>query len=221
MRKFVCVLIAVMMCAMLALPVMAATDPFVPSIGYKDGPSVVEGPDCIVVSSLKEAKDKTTDISQEDRDLLWDVYNKLSDGTVELEIDSDKYVVRELVDISFKYEACRQAGHTHEQDLKQAGNTVELTLSMGLSKGTDLKVFVYLDGKWTPVEKVTVNSNGTVTCVFEDICPVAFAVPADAIKETPKTGDMAGNNMILWIVLMVTSFSAAVVLLINRRKFVR
>ena len=221
MRKFVCLLIAVMMCAMLALPVMAATDTFVPSISYKDGPTVAKGPECIVVTSLKQAKDKTTDISQEDRDLLWDVYDKLSDGTMELKLDSDKYVVRELVDISFKYDACRQAGHTHEEELKQAGNTVELTLKMGLSKGTDLKVFVYVDGQWTPVEKVTVNSNGTVTCVFEDICPVAFAGPADANKETPKTGDVAGNNMILWVVLMVASFSAAVMLMVNRRKFVR
>jgi len=221
MRRIACLLIALMMCVMMAVPVMAATDTFVPSISYKDGPDVVDGPECIVVTSLKEAKEKTTDISQDDRDLLWDVYNKLSDGTMELELDNKKYVVRELVDISFKYDACRQAGHTHEEDLKKDGTTVEITLDMGMPKGADLEVFVYLDGKWVVVEDVTIHSNGNVTCVFEDICPVAFAVEADDIKETPKTGDEMGTNLILWIVLMAVSFGGCVVLLINRRKFVR
>jgi LPXTG-motif cell wall-anchored protein len=50
---------------------------------------------------------------------------------------------------------------------------------------------------------------------------VAFAVEADAIKETPKTGDDVGANMILWIALMVASFAAIMVLVVNRRKFIR
>ena len=228
MRRIACLLLALMMCVMVAMPAMAADDTFVPSISYKDGPDVEDATmgdedvtGCIVVTSLKEAKEKTTDIGQDDRDLLWDVYNKLSDGTMELNVDSKKYVVRELVDVSFKEKACVQVPHGHEEELKKDGTTVEITFDVSLPKKANLKVFVYLDGKWVEVQKVTNNGNGTVTCVFEDICPVAFAVEAEAIKETPKTGDEVGTNMILWIVLMVVSFAAIVALVVNRRKFIR
>lgn len=228
MRRIACLLLALMMCVMVAMPAMAADDTFVPSISYKDGPDVEDATmgdedvtGCIVVTSLKEAKEKTTDIGQDDRDLLWDVYNKLSNGTMELNVDSKKYVVRELVDVSFKEKACVQVPHGHEEELKKDDTTVEITFDMSLPKHANLKVFVYLDGKWVEVEKVTNNGDGTVTCVFDDICPVAFAVEAEANKEPAKTGDNVGVNMIYWIVLMVASFAAIVVLVINRRKFVR
>ena len=40
MRRFVCLLVAVLLCTMMVCPAMAATDTFVLSIGYKDGPNV-------------------------------------------------------------------------------------------------------------------------------------------------------------------------------------
>ena len=228
MRKVICLMAVLLMCLTLVMPAAAAGDTFVPSISYKDGPEITEAEQngkavtgCVVVTSLKEAKEKTTDIGQDDRDLLWDVYNKLSDGTMELELDSKKYVVRELVDISFKEQACVLVPHGHEEELKKENTTIEITLDMGIPKGIELKVFVYLEGKWVAVEEVTNNGDGTATCVFEDICPVAFAVEADAIKEVPKTGDEVGANISYWVILLVASFVAVVVLLINRRKFIR
>ena len=126
MRKVICLIAVLLMCLTLVLPAAAAGDTFVPSISYKDGPEITEAKQghedvggCVVVTSLKEAKEKTTDIGQDDRDLLWDVYNKLSDGTMELELDSKKYVVRELVDISFKEQACVLVPHGHEEVLKK------------------------------------------------------------------------------------------------------
>lgn len=228
MRKIVALLVALMMCAMVAMPVLAAGETFVPSISYKDGPEVIKGTlgdedvtSCLVVTSLKEAKEKSTDIGQDDRDLLWDVYNKLSDGSMELKLEDTKYVVRELVDVSFKENACVQVPHGHEEELKKENTTVEIVFDMGIPKNADLKVFVYLDGQWVAVENVVNNGDGTVTCVFDDICPVAFAVNPDQVTESPKTGDAMGANLIYWIVLMVASVAALVAVVVNRRKFVR
>ena len=65
MRRIACLLLALMMCVMVAMPAMAADDTFVPSISYKDGPDVEDATmgdedvtGCIVVTSLKEAKEK-------------------------------------------------------------------------------------------------------------------------------------------------------------------
>lgn len=228
MRKVICLIAVLLMCLTLVLPAAAAGDTFVPSISYKDGPEITEAEQngkavtgCVVVTSLKEAKEKTTDIGQDDRDLLWDVYNKLSDGTMELELDSKKYVVRELVDISFKELACVHTSHGHEEELNKEEITIDVMLDMGLPEDAELQVFMYKGEKWIPVKSVTNKDNGTVTCVFEHFCPVAFVVEADAIKEVPKSGDEVGMNMNYWILLLVASFVAVVVLLINRRKFTR
>lgn len=108
MRKGICLLLALVLCAVLVSPAFAVD--FVPSITYKPTPDVhnatlviprpadatvpegdpVEETEqehvggCIVVTSIIQAEEKTTDIAQEDRDLLLDVYAKLADGSMDL-----------------------------------------------------------------------------------------------------------------------------------------
>ena len=227
MKRFVSLLVALVLCLGMAVPAFAATDTFVPSIGYKDGPDVEDADlngedvgDCIVVSSIKQCKDQTTDIFQEDRDLLLDVYKQLEDGTMKLPLE-DGYVVRELVDVSFRKSACIEKEHGHKEWLKEEGNTIKITFDLGIKKDTDVKVLVYLNGEWTPAKEVVNNGDKTITVEFEDICPVAFCVDADAEVEPPKTGDVMGTELLLWIVLMAVSCLAIVVLVANRRKFAR
>ena len=91
---------------------------------------------------------------------------------------SGEYVIRDLVDISFLYNNCRlKADHNdkpvtlHEKDV-----FLQMTLDLGIEADAKLMVLVYVDGAWTEVKDVENNGNGTVTCLFEDICPVAFVV---------------------------------------------
>lgn len=228
MRRFVCLLGALLVCLTMACPVFAATDTFVPSIGYKDGPEIVDaelnGEDvegCLVVSSIKDAKDNSTDIAQEDRDLLLEVYEKLSDGSMKLPLENENSVIRELVDVSFEQNDCIEPEHGHKEWLAEAGNTVTIKFDLGVKKSTEVAVLAYVNGEWAAIESVENNGDGTVTCVFEDICPVAFCVDADAEVEPPKTGDAMGENLLLWIILMAVSLVAIVVLVLNRRKFAR
>lgn len=67
-------MVAVVVCMVLACPVFATNDTFVPSISYKDGPdvdkAVLDGgsvADCLVITSVRQATEKTTDIYQEER----------------------------------------------------------------------------------------------------------------------------------------------------------
>ena len=233
MKKMICLLTALVLCVCLAVPAFATEDGFVPSIGYQDGPAVEEailnGEDvdsCVVVTTIKGAREQATDIKQSERDLLLSVNEKLNNGDMKLPLNGD-YVIRELLDISFEYDDCRD-DETHgskDAQLKQPGVTLKVTLDMdmNLSDSEKLSVLVYVDGAWKTVEAVTVHSNGDVTIVFEDICPVAFCVERKAAPgpSSPQTGDMNGEKLVLWGALMVVSAAAMAAVVINRRKFVR
>jgi hypothetical protein len=223
MKKVICLLIVLMLCLSMAAPAFAAEDDFVPSIGYKDGPEIIKGEqdekdvtDCLIVTTIKEAEEKSTDITQDDRDLLLDVYDKLMNDEMTLPIECD-YEIRDLVDVSYKYEDCRTAeGHGNKpEELKEEGVTVTITFDMGLCPREVLEVYVYIDGQWVAVENVVNNGDGTLTVEFEDICPVAFV---KTLCNAAPTGDAARNQLGIFIGLMVVSAAAIVVILCLKGK---
>ena len=125
MKRLITMAVFLAFCLSMACPVFAAADTFVPSISYKDGPEIIEGEmkeedveACLVVTSIRAALEKATDISQEARDLLLDVYEKLDSGEMKLPMEDD-YVIRELVDLSWKKIACVDEEHVHEDDLEK------------------------------------------------------------------------------------------------------
>ena len=224
MRKIMSLMVALLLFVGLVCPALAAESVFVPSISYKDGPDIKEAvlsdqnvTGCLVVTSITEAREKTTDIYQEDRDLLLDVYKKLDNGDMKLPLDDD-FVIRELVDVSWQKTTCVEAEHGHKQWLQQEDTTVSVTFDLGVNKSTEVVVMVYLDGQWVAAESVVNNGDGTVTVVFEDICPVAFCVKRSAQVEPPKTGDPAAENLPVYITALVVSAVALVALLIWRGK---
>ena len=219
MRRLIGIL-AVLLC--LVIPAMAAEGSFVPSIDYKDGPEIEDAEmddedvvSCLVITSIPEAREKTTNIHQEDRDKLLEVYEQLTGGEMVLPLEGE-YVIRELVDVSFIIPCDEQ--HTHEEQLAKDGVTLDITFDLGIAPDEAVIVMVYVDDQWVPVEIVN-NGDGTVTGHFEDICPVVFCVRGEL--PPAQTGDIAGQNLILWMVLMAVSLAAVVVLLLNRRRFMR
>lgn len=225
MRRMICLLTALLLCATLILPGVASADTFVPSVTYKDGPIIVsaeqEAEDvepCVVVTSILAAESKTTDIRQENRDLLLEVYEKLNDGSMTLPLDGN-YVIRELVDVSYSVGACIEPGHTHEEDLAKEGVTIEVRFNLGIGKDTKMEVLHYHDGAWQSVKSVTNNGDGTVTCVFEHFCPVAFCVEETVVDTPAQTGDAAGQRLGLWLSTMVVSAVAVAVMILGRRKY--
>lgn len=229
MRKVASLALALLICFSMTLTVAAAEGEFVPSITYKESPFVVEASlndedvtDCIVVTSIAEAKEKTTDITQEERDLLLKVYDELVNGAT-LPIDED-YVIRHLVDVNFKYDNCRtlESHNAKDVELDKPGTTIEVTFDLDVDKYVDVVVLSYIDGVWEPVVSVTNNGDGTVTCVFERFCPVVFAVKqTQNTTETPKTGDSASQDLLLWgglFAIAVVGLIASVAVYSRKRK---
>ena len=207
MRKFICLIFAWILCIGLGCQIFAADHKFVPSITYKDGPEIESAElgtepvaDCLVVTTIKKAEDKETDITQDDRDQLLDVYEQLLDGTMELPLQSG-YVIRELLDVSFKETVCIQPDHNHDLELEKPDVKLTVVFDLEIPVDEDLKVYVYHDGEWKEVVEV-INDGKTVTVVFEDICPVAFCV-SNSNVESPKTGDTF--NMLLWMLMLLMS----------------
>lgn len=224
MKRVIVILLLLALCLSFLLPAFAAED-FVPSIGYKDGPQIIEAEmeaqdvlDCLIVTSLKGAEEKTTDISQEARDLLLEVYEKLKSGEMKLPA-GEGFVVRELVDLSWKEEDCVEKEHTHEEDLKKEGVTVTVKLDLGVTVANELLVYSYHDGQWEQVKEVSINEDGSITCVFEHFCPVAFTVRQQGGGS--QTGDLARQSLTLYGVLMVLSMAAIVVLIVRRKRHTR
>ena len=223
MRRFVSFMAVVLVCLCMAAPAMAAKDSFVPSIGYKGGPDIIDAEindedvlECLVVTSVQEAENRSTEIAQEDRDLLLKVYDQLVDGSMKLPMEGDDYVIRELVDVSFSVPCDEE--DSHKEQLAEEGTKLDVTFDLGVEPDEYVTVMAFVDGKWVGVPTDN-NGDGTVDCEFEDICPVVFCVQ-DAAPPA-QTGDIAGQQLILWIVLMVVSFVAVVVLVVRRNKFVR
>ena len=224
MKKLICMFTIMVLCCSCVFPAFAANGLFVPSIDYKPNPDIddpilgeedVTG--CLVITSILQAQEKSTDIYQSERDLLLDVYGKLSDGSMTLPIEKE-YVIRELLDVSFKVETCRENKHGHAEKLAEEGITLSVDFDLGVNQDAQIVVMTYINGVWEPIESVAVNKDGTVTCVFEDICPVAFCVVEEGTIAT-DTGDRQGQQILWWIALLVLSMTAFVVLTyLHRRK---
>ena len=231
MKRIFSLIVAMALCVSL-LASFAFADDFVPSIGDKDHPEIVPvegdvigqiiGDDnqvisdvdsgCLVVTPVSEAN-TSTEISEEARDTLLDVYEQLSNGSMELPYDSsvnpDDMVIRDLFDLSFLCE--------EHPEMLEAGNTLKITFDLGVAAGDTVVAMVYVNGQWVPVELIN-NGDGTVTCFFSQVCPVVFSVKQT--ETPPQTGDFSGNNIWLWGLLMVCSAVAFVVcIVIYRKKF--
>ena len=175
--------------------------------------------DCLVVTSLKAATEKTTDITQDARDLLLSVYDKLDSGEMTIPME-EGYVVRELIDVSWKHKNCvSNQEHFHEEELEKDGVTITIDFSVGLRADDSLLVFAYRNGEWAEIEWFANNGDGTITCVFEHFCPVAFCVKTN--QDSDQTGDISAQSLLLWVVLMVVSAATITVMSYNRRKYVR
>lgn len=247
MRKIVACLVALMICASMVLPAAAA--PFTPSVTYTPCPSIVpvEDPDgnpalgevleddvvidyvyetCLVVTPVAEAE-TSTDIPEESRAILLDVYAKLNSCEMQIPydkfnagLDSSKMSVRDLFDATFM---CGGATTIvdHPAMLEPDGVTFRITFDLGVAADEKIYTLTYIDGEWNPIVSTVNNGDGTVTCVFEKLCPIAFCVEnqESSTPEKPpvQTGDPAGDQMIIWIVVGAVSLVALVALVVIYR----
>ena len=221
MKKLVCIFAMLALCLSLVCPAFAAEDTFVPSISYKDGPEITavdEKYDIrhLVVTSIKAARDKSTDITQEDRDLLLSLYEQLLSGGMKLPMSSDvqTYVIRDLVHVGFTQE-CLLSGDGHKETLEKPGETMDVTFRLGIDANTNMIVMAYIQGQWVPAENVVNHGDGTLSCELEDVGPVAFVVCNQTTE--PQPGPQGIGNLLWWLLLLLICICVLTVMLLKRR----
>ena len=238
MKKLICLTVALLLCVSLACPIFAAEE-FVPSISYKGTPEVVtvtdpEGKEAVGVTQNAEgeitgyiyeecmwltpvalAKDDQK-IPDEDEKVLLSVYEALTKGTMKLPygegINPEEMVIRDLFNVGWL------CGHDHDALLEPIGVVAVLTFDLGVEADEDVIVMTYKNNTWNEIADVKNNGDGTVTCTFENFCPVSFSVKSKNAGAPDDTGDLMGTNLYLWIALMSVATVAMVAVVVTRRK---
>ena len=226
MKKLFALLIVVVFCSTMVLPI--AAEEFVPSISYKDHPDVVGDPEIItpttpereleiLVTPVSDAINTDPADRNEAEEELADVYEALTEGDMKLPLpDDDKsYVIRDLVEVSL---IVKRDDPNEEPVFVDEDARVTLTFDLGVKPDTVVLVYLYNDDEWIPVE-VTNNGDGTITLTIDKLGVLAFCVDVDSL--VPPTFDRMNKEMTTWIVLMVVSTCAMIVMLAMRRKVCR
>lgn len=181
--------------------------------------------ECIVITPVSEAED-SEEIPEASADLLLDVYSEISENDFNLSSlsdelnklvandmgegkNADELIVKDLFDVTVLCDELKES-------LAPIGNTLTLTFDISVGKDVPVYAATFKNGKWAPVIKTVNNNDGTISCTFEDFCPVAFFVPASTEVNPPQTGD--NNNTIVWAVVMVSAISLIVALVVVNRK---
>ena len=217
----------------LSVPAFAAEADFTPSVSSKPAPVVVpttddagnpavgvirdkEGNavdyvevDHLIVTAISEAE-TSTKIPAAAKELLLDVNAKLNNGSMQMpydkfgdELKEKKMVIRDLFDASFVCEDCAPI-------LAVEGNTLDITFDLGVSKGVEIYVMTYVNGEWNPIVATVNNGDGTITCTFEEICPIAFSVVEGDLTPPTVTGDQPVDAK--WFIIGGIALAAIVVL---------
>lgn len=243
MKRVISLALVIVLCLCLGMPAFAAENEFVPSIGYKDAPEIVPTEDdegeeaigeildedgkvidyiygpCLVITSVAAAKTSTM-IPEESREILLSVYEQLLANTMQIpyekhgaDLKANEMVIRDLFDASW---LCQE----HPIMVAPKGVTVRITFNLGVKASDQIYCMTYMNGAWDPIVSLVNNGDGTVTCVFEDFCPIEFSIQS----KTPPvpTGDTTGKFLPLWIGLLAASAAGVMTMLVvSRRKEAR
>lgn len=184
--------------------------------------------DMLVITAVADAE--TSDKIPEDSEkILMEVFNGLQEGRISVpfaELDqnaADRLVIRDLFDISW----ADVTGDASEKLLDAEGVSLEITFDLGIAAETKVYVMVYKNHTWMQIEQVINNGDGTVTCLFDHLCPVAVIVEADEVAQTgafsenrarnTESEDAAAQDMAYWGGIMTAAVLGLVTLFVSRR----
>ena len=228
MKRVFAVLMIVLLCT--AMVVSASADTFTPSVTNKPAPELVPAIDpdgnphpgyimeedgkileyldegCLVITPVSKAE-TSNEIPADSKETLLYVYEQLTSGKMTMpyhlhnpNYDSDDMVIRDLFDATF---LCGE----HPKMLEPTGVMLVLTFDIGVKADEDVSVMTYKNGAWGNIVKITNNGDGTVTCVFEHLCPIAFSVPTGNTPPS-QTGDT--DTFSVWGIVALVALAGIV-----------
>ena len=241
-KKIIVFILTVLIISSLVTPAFATENSFVPSITYKPEPEIKPVEDengeekvaivrneqdeivsyiddgCLRITPIAHVWDDSIDVPVEVDRLLRFVYNNLNEGTMELPyekfdegLNSQDMVIRDLFDARWYCEE-------HPEMVAPDGVLVELTFDLGVPADTEIFVMTYDEEteEWEPIVSTVNNGDGTVTCTFEHLCAIAFAMPLTTAV-VPES-EASATDAMMWIAILVAAAIAVIALLIAKNK---
>lgn len=188
MRKLVCLLISLLMCVSMTLPVLA--EEVVPSAALEVKEAVMNSEDvkdCVVVTSVKEAREKSTDIAQEERGLLVEIFDALSNGSMVLPVEGP-YSIVDLMDVSLALEACREV-EEHQHEKENVENILNVKFGLKVEDNVSLIVLFWVaeDETWVRVESALAISEETLSVTLPQTGPVVILAQGSGSTEVTES----------------------------------
>ena len=243
MKRVIGLVVAFLICFSLACPVFAAE--FVPSITYKPEPEMETFVDedgneflgsifnaegelldriqviCLKATPISHVWNEDIEVAKEIERVLKKTYEGLSNGTrvipyAELreELSQKHMVIRDLCDVRWDCEE-------HPKMVAPDGVMFEVNFNLGVAPDLEVYAFSYNEetDEWEAIVDTINNGDGTITCIFEHLCVVAFSVPVeDGAVEVMATENVEAPNVMPWIVILVVAAAALVGILVAKHK---
>lgn len=224
MKKAISLILSIVMVLSLGVVAFAAEDDFRPSVDSKDHPVIVPQDfngisfDALILGDNNEVIEGIHIVTE-----------KRPDGEIIVTAYSEKDVADDRVDVVYfeaSYKDILSARSLKElneliplgmivrdffditlvgtyKDIFKEGKKLQIRFDIGAQLKEKLMVLTRCSDEsgWEFVESVTINPDGTVTVIFDRLCPVLFLTEDTGAVQSPATSDFASTT--LWSLAII------------------
>ncbi len=239
MKKAISIVMAIMMILSIGISAFAANGDFRPSVESKGVPVIVpqehnsELYDALVLGQSNEVIEGLKVVSEEtpDGEIIVTAYSEIEEADPRVNVVYMEKSYKEVLDAQSlqELEATIPEGMVVRDffDVTLVGTYAtmfdegkKLSIKFDISADANEKIMVLTrcsdESGWQFVESINVNEDGTVTVVFDELCPVIFLTDAEGVVESPATSDY--NTAIILAMAVVFGFSSIAMFAISKKK---
>ena len=239
MKKAISIILSLVMVLSLGVVAFAAEDDFRPSVDSKDHPVVVPQ-DYNGVSFDALILDENNEVIEG----IHIVTEKTPDGEIIVTAYSEKEIADERVNVVYfqtSYEEILDARSLKElnelipvgmivrdffditlvgafKDIFNEGKKLQIKFDIAAELKEKLMVLTRCSDEsgWEFVESVTINPDGTVTVIFDKLCPVIFLTEDTGTVQSPATSDFASTA--LWSLAIIFGIGSVCMVLASKKR---
>ncbi len=242
MKKAISLILSLLMVFSLGIVGFAAEDDFRPSVDSKDHPVIVPQ-DFNGVSFDALILDDNNNVIEG----IHIVTHKNPDGEIIITAYSEKDVADERVNVVYfeaSYEEILSSRSLKElndliplgmvvrdffditlvgtyKDIFKEGKKLQIKFDIGAELKDKLMVLTRCSDEsgWEFVESATVNPDGTITVIFDKLCPVVFITEDTGVVQSPATSDFATTA--LWSLAIIFGIGSVCMIIASKKKSAR
>lgn len=239
MKKAISLILSLVMVLGFSVAAFAAEDDFRPSVDSKDHPVIVPQ-DFNGISFDALILDENNEVVEG----IHIVTERRPDGEIIVTAYSEKDVADDRVDVVY-FEAsyqeildARSLAELNEliplgmivrdffdvtlvgtyKDIFKEGKKLQIRFDIGAELKEKLMVLTRCSDEsgWEFVESVTINPDGTVTVVFDRLCPVIFLTEDTGAVQSPATSDFASTA--LWSLAIIFGIGSICMMVASKKR---